>query len=224
MADYAPPTLSDLHTKVGRDLQDAAHVVFTTDQLTDFINGGIAELNRVRALETAESIVWDADGETLPLTPLVLEQVFQVELRSPDSLYQVLVPHAPSGVTARDGWDYYAHQLWLGPTWAARAITKTRDSAWAVVVWGYRSRDPLLVGDDVAEFLDMTDEMAVRLYARVEGMRALNADRSLFQQWQQQANNSDISPTQLNGMLSTVEASFDRQQKRLFIPRRIPAV
>ena len=224
MADYEPPALTDLFARVGRDLVDPDHMVWNLDQLTDYINGGISELNRVRPLESAESIAWDSETESLPLTTLVLEAVFQVELRSEDSRYQVLVPHVSSGSPARDGWDYHARTLWLGPGYMARAVERTRDQSWNVVVWGYRPRDPLYVEDDVAEFLDMTDEMAVRLYCRTEGYRSLNMDRSLFQQWQQQANNADISPTQLNGMLGTAEASFDRQQRRLFVPRRIPAV
>ena len=224
MADYEPPTLEDLLASVARDLMDPEGLVWQVEQLIDYINGGIAELNRVRPLESAEAIVWDEETATLPLTPIVLESVWQVELRSPTSINQWLIPFAQSGVTVRDGWDFYAQQLWLGPTWSARAAKYTRDDAWSVIVWGYRSRDPLLVIEDVAEFIDLTDEMAVRMYVRLEAYRALNVDRSMFQQWQQQSNNADISPTQLNGMLSTAEQTFDRQQRRLFIPRRIPAV
>jgi hypothetical protein len=224
MADYEPPTLEDLFAYVARDLVDPDHRVWNTDQLTDYINGGIAELNRVRPLESAETIAWDEETETLPLATLVLEQVFAVELRSPTGSNQWQIPFAPSGVPGRDGWDYHGRTLWLGATWSAKAAHYTRDNDYNLVVWGYRPRDPLLVLTDVAEFLDLNDEMAVRMYARLEAYRALNMDRSLFQQWQQQANNADVSPTQLNGMLGTAESSFDRQQKRLFSPRRIPAV
>lgn len=224
MADYSPPDLETLFEYVSRDLVDPDHKVWNVEQLTDYINGGIAELNRVRPLESGETIVWDVDTDSLPLATLVLEQVFAVELRSPNGLNQWQIPFAPSGVPGRDGWDYHGRTLWLGATWGSKAAYYTRDHAYNLVVWGYRPRDPLYELADVAEFLDLSDEYAVRMYARLEGYRALNMDRSLFQQWQQQANNADVSATQLNGMLGTAESSFDRQQKRLFSPRRIPAV
>jgi len=178
----------------------------------------------VPQMESVEYVVWDEDTQTLPLGTLVLEQVFQVELRSPTGSIQRLIPFAPSGVPNRDGWDYHARTLWLGPTWSAKAAKYARDDAYNLVLWGYRSRDPVLVIEDVAEFLTQTDEMLVRSYCKMEALRSLNMDRSLFQQWQQQANNADVSPTQLNGMLNTSEAAFDRQQRRQFLPRRIPAV
>lgn len=224
MADYEPPTLEDLYAFVARDLVDPDHKVWNIDQLNDYINGGIAELNRVRPLESGETIVWDEATESLPLATIVLEQVFAVELRSPDGSSQWQIPFAPSGVPGRAGWDYHARSLWLGASWSAKAVHLCRDHEYNLVVWGYRSRDPLLELPDVAEFLDLSDERTVRLYCRMEAYRALNMDRSLFQQWQQQANNADVSPTQLNGMLGTAESSFDRQQKRMFSPRRIPAV
>jgi hypothetical protein len=222
MAAYEPPTLAELIAYVGRDLTDPESKVWNVEQKTDYINGGIAELNRIRPLEATEVLLWDEDAQRLPLKVSVLESVFHVELLSVDAAYQQAIPYSASGVDTRTGWDFYAQSIWLGPTWLARAGRTTQQGG-SLVLMGYRSRDPLLVEDDVAEFLDLTEEMFVRLYCRMEAYRAMNMDRSIFQQWQQQANNSDVSPTQLNGMLGTAEASFDRQQRRMFLPRRIPA-
>jgi hypothetical protein len=222
MADYAPPTLDQLYALVGRDLTDPGHAVFNTSQLADYINGGISEVNRVRPLESFIPIAWDVDLG-LVLGPIGLEDVFLVELTSSDG-HQRFIPHASGPAPTRDGWDYFARTLMLGPLWMDVATRKTRDEDWSLVLWGYKPRDPLIDDADVAEFIDLNDEMAVRLYCRLEAYRSLNADRGLFQQWQMQANNSDVSPTQLNGMLSTAEGSFDRQQRRIFTPRRIPAL
>lgn len=223
MADYAPPTLADLWALVGRDLTDPNNKVFNTSQLTDYINGGIAELNRVRPMEATHTVTWDDDNDQLPLSNIPLDGVWQVELRAAFGGANSIIPNIKGGQPTRDGWDFYGGTLFLGSQWFERAVHAARDNGWSVEVWGYAPRDPLIAEDDLAEFTDLTDEMAVRLYARMEAYRSLNVDRSLFQQWQQQANNSDVSPTQLNGMLNTAESAFDRQQKRLFIPRRIPA-
>jgi len=223
MADYAPPTLAELWALVVRYLTDPSNKVFNTSQLTDYINGGIAELNRVRPLEATHTVTWDDENDQLPLEGIPLYSVFQVELRAAYGGANSIVPNIKGGQPTRDGWDFYNGTLFLGSQWFQRAVHSARDNGWTVEVWGYRSRDPLIADDDLAEFIDLTDEMFVRLYSRMEAYRSLNVDRSLFQQWQQQANNSDVSPTQLNGMLGTAESSFDRQQKRLFLPRRVPA-
>lgn len=224
MADYSAPTLEDMWALVGRDLTDPGHNVFNTDQLTDYINGGISEVNRVRPLETIVSIAYDGTNDTLPLGPLALDDPFIVEMLDANGRHAKYILHAKSAATVQDGWDYWAHTLVLGPWYGDFATTMTRDNDWTIRVWGYRPRDPLIVDTDIAEFDNLTDEYAVRLYCRMEAYRSLNVDRGLFQQWQQQTNNSDVSPTQLNGMLATAESSFDRQQKRMFLPRRIPMV
>jgi hypothetical protein len=224
MADYSPPTLSDLWALIGRDLTDPDHKVFNTSQLTDYINGGIAELNRVRPLETVVTTGYDGDSDTVPLGPLPIDDPFVVEMMDNDGRHAKYILHAKSAATVMDGWDYFAHTLVLGPAYSEHVLRMCRDNGWTLRIWGYRGRDPLILDDDGAEFNALEEEYAVRLYARMEAYRSLNVDRGLFQQWQQQANNSDVSPTQLNGMLVTAEGSFDRQQKRLFLPRRLPMV
>lgn len=225
MADYAPPSLGDLWALVGRDLTDPDHKVFNTSQLTDYINGGISELNRVKPLPTTVTVAWDADAEVVPLDGWPLDDVFQVELvdANANGTGQRFIPHVTSGTPIRDGWEYFNHTLRLGPGWGATVTRWLRDNGWNLRGYGYRPRDPLIDEADNAEFVDLNDEYTVRLYCRMEAYRSLTVDRGLFQQWQQQANNADVSPTQLNQMLGTTEGSFDRQQKRVFRPRRIPS-
>lgn len=222
MADYAPPDLADLYALVGRDLTDPNHQVFNTSQITDFVNGGISEINRVKPLETTVSISYDSGSGGVPLTGYPVSDIFLVELIGPQAQH-LFIPHVKNDAIAREGWDYFARRLSLGPVWEQRVTKLLRDNAYILRVWGYRPRDPLIAPTDIAEFVDLNDEMAVRLYCRLEAYRALNQDRGLFQQWQMQANNSDVSPTQLNGMLATSEGAFDRQVKRIFVPRRIPS-
>ena len=222
MADYAPPDMADLYALVGRDLTDPNHQVFNISQITDFVNGGIAEINRVKPLETTVTISYDTAGGGVPLTGYPVSDIFLVELIGPQSQHQY-IPHARNWAVAQEGWDYFANRLTLGPVWEERVTKLLRDNGYKLRVWGYRPRDPLIASTDIAEFVDLNDEMTVRLYCRLEAYRALNQDRGLFQQWQMQPNNSDVSPTQLNGMLATSEGAFDRQIKRIFVPRRIPS-
>lgn len=222
MADYAPPDLADLYALVGRDLTDPNHQVFNTSQITDFVNGGISEINRVKPLETTVLVGYDSGVDGVPTTGYGVSDIFSVELTGPQS-QSIFIPHVKSHAGAQEGWDYFAGRLTFGPVWEQRVRKLLRDNNYVMWVRGYRPRDPLIAPDNIAEFVDLNDEMTVRLYCRVEAYRALNQDRGLYQQWQMQANNSDVSPTQLNGMLATSEGAFDRQIRRMFVPRRIPS-
>jgi hypothetical protein len=46
-------------------------------------------------------------------------------------------------------------------------------------------------------------------------------DRTLYQQWQTQANNSDVSPTQLLQMASTFKQEWSDLRKRVVRLRRV---
>lgn len=223
MPPYQPPTLDGLWMIVGRDLTDPDHRVFNVSQLTDFINGGIAEVNRVKPLEDRITSGCFGESGSVYVDPGAIDEVFQVELIAPMGKNHTYVPRQRSGVAMADGWDFFAGALSFGPVWFARIEELVCRQDWSIRVWGYRPRNPLIAPNDIAEFRDLNDEQAVRLYCRLEAYRALNVDRGLFQQWQQQANNADVSPTQLAGMLGLTEQAFDRQVKRIFLPRRIPA-
>jgi len=132
MADYAPPTLADLWALVGRDLTDPSNKVFNTSQLTDYINGGIAELNRVRPLEATYTVTWDDENDQLPLEGIPLYSVFQVELRAAYGGANSIVPNIKGGQPTRDGWDFYNGTLFLGSQWFQRAVHSARDNGWTV--------------------------------------------------------------------------------------------
>ena len=96
-------------------------------------------------------------------------------------------------------------------------------AAMLLVVYGYRSRDQLVLPDQVADFNQDQDEQAVRQYARWRGLGALRDDRALYQQWQTAANNADVSPTQLTNMAQVSDSEWARTRRRIYEIRR-PAV
>lgn len=225
---YAAPQLADLRVSVARDLRDPDNETFTPEQVLDFINEGIVELNRIRPIEARETYVGDD-----PLTSLPFNYVFMVEhcvqANVGDPLaWSTVSPSEEEHGYGRNGWTYFGNELHFSPQIAyniARAIDAYTAAQVHLAVWGYQDRD-LISGLDeteVAPFLDGRDEFAVRKYARLSGFRALSQDRALYQQWQQQANNSDISETQLNGMVNTYAGDWERVRKGLYTPRR-PAV
>lgn len=228
---YAAPTLADLRVAVARDLRDATNDTFTLDQVLDYINEGIVEINRIRPVEDRE----EYEGDDA-LTDLPFNYVFMVEFCSQanagDPLnWSTINPSEEEVGYGRNGWTYFGHTLHLAPQIVYsidRAVTALTAAQVHLAIWGYVDRDLLTAdtddGEDVlAPFADGQEEFAVRKFARLAGFRALSLDRALFQQWQQQANNSDISETQLNAMVNTYETDWERLRKGLYTIRR-PAV
>jgi hypothetical protein len=66
----------------------------------------------------------------------------------------------------------------------------------------------------VLDFTGPVDDVCVQKYARMLGYTTLEADRGLYQQWLSATNNTDVSPTQLQGMLAQATGEMDRQRKR----------
>jgi len=223
---YVPPTLANLRVKVARDLRDSALTTFVAAQLTDYINEGIAELNRVRPPEKVLQLLGDA-----ALTNLPFDYVFMVEtavrrtLADPYSWVPLPPDVAQPGHT-RTGWTYFANTLYLAPgvtSHMASMVTRFTAAQTHLAIWGYGQRDLVLADANVPQFIDGADEMAVGMYARMRGYQALAGDRMLFAQWQAAANNADVSATQMMGMISTAEQEWERQRKRMYVIRR-PAV
>jgi hypothetical protein len=67
---------------------------------------------------------------------------------------------------------------------------------------------------------DAEAEMGVRLYAALTGYQRLQNDRALFQQWLAIPGNTDVSPTQLDGMANTYLSQWNRHRNHIRTLRR----
>jgi hypothetical protein len=100
---YSPPTRLVLRASIARDLRDPTYQTFLTAQVNDFINMGIAELNRLRPLEVVEDIGADPDAQTYPLD---MTSAWRVEVWREGEFYR-LVPHN-EGEDSGGGWELYS--------------------------------------------------------------------------------------------------------------------
>lgn len=221
---YVAPDLAALRTAVLRDLRDANGEAFQTEQIDDFINSGIGELNDARPLEARVEYTNEDDLTTgLPFVYVwLLEAYIQLADDSPAS-WGPVAPESGVQQYGRNGWLYYAHGFQFSPQIQEginQAATRYGDDHVHFAVWGYTNRDALAAPTDVAGFEDLMQEQLVRRWARLEGYRALNTDFALFQQWTAQAQNAGISPTQLQNDVGIFESEFNRVRKRLFRIRR----
>jgi hypothetical protein len=229
MATYSPPTRVQLRGEVAQDLRDTALTTFLPAEIDDFVNEGIAELNAVKPVEALESYPVEVDDGLGNITIdtgsyiVGLSDIFNVELTVP-GVDAIVIPHNANDLIPRErnGWDLFAGRLRLSVYWG-RVVERYEASypgtGLAISAWGYALRDPLTTDAQVAEF-DLEDEHFVRVYARMRGFERLSQDRSLFQQWQTQTNNSDVSATQLTNMAQGSESEISRLRRRMYVIRR----
>lgn len=206
---YTPPTRAQLRTSIARDLRDENMKTFTSSVIDDLINFGVAELNRLQPKEelTEVDIV---DAEVFEYT-LTLTSVWRVELWRDGDFYGFIQPNDDE--SSQGGWEYWGNQLRIPQISVLDAATDI------LKVWGYGERDPMTADGDNAD-VDLDGEMALRAYATYLGFQRLTNDRALFAQWQTASNNTDVSPTQLLGMVNTQAAEWRGMRNRLRRIRR----
>lgn len=232
MALYTAPTIVALAAKVRRSLRDAGGAVFSTDQVTDFINYGLAELSVIRPVE-ATIVINSVDKlNGIDATPGAyvtsdLDYVWAVEVYGlPNTQYNGLtyfISPEDSGTNWRNGWDFVGGMLvlppstvtWLTDVWAQAVPTH------ALRVRGYRHRKrtaDLTTGSP--DVFSLPEEQAVVTLAQLAGFEAMMNDRALYQQWQTATHATDVSPTQLSNMTQGAQAKWDRMRKHLYLIRR----
>ena len=207
---YTPPARDVLRAAISRDLHDSDNKVFATDEVNDLINMGIAELNRLAPVEYLDDIALVSDTFTYELDANV-EEVVRVEVWRDDKYARSISSISEQSNT---GWEFFAHTLML-PTYLM--LDPDEDS---LKVWGYQVRDPLDDDDDVLDS-DLDGENVIRSYCQFTCFQRLIASRALFQQWQTQANNADVSATQLLGMASVYAREWRDLRNRVRRLRRI---
>lgn len=217
---YEPPTLSELRDKVARDVRDPDLEAFVSDEVDDWINGGLAELNQIRPIEAVVQITDTAD-----LADLSFSYLWKVEIVNiTEAGGSDIIPPNNDETKWANGWLLFANELRLPAryiTWLDERLAAAGDGSVRLDLYGYTQRDALTTDEEVAE-VSFADEHLIRQYARLRAYASLAQDRALFQQWQAQANNSDVSPTQLTNMQQVAEAEWNRVRSRNLTIRRPP--
>jgi hypothetical protein len=219
--NWQAPTLDALIASLKIVLRDNdSPEVFTFGMCQQFLDDGINELNQIRPREVVGTIDADSDisGELAPR----LDEIWKVEYVDPEGFIYSTVP-ASDGDTP--GWVFYGRRIRFdGQT--RRNISRLIDQTeppWTLRWYGYQLRDMTPAsGSGIVEFDVPEDEFLVLRYGRWAGLRSLNNDRSLFQQWVQQTNNTDVSPTQLNQMVAMAEQEWLGLRRRSLRVRRVP--
>ena len=132
----------------------------------------------------------------------------------------------PDQSSVQVGWDFYGGTLCFG-RWAVNQMDAWVGHVGAAVGRAVRLPGPATspsTSDEVLDLEDAIDHLCLTRECRALGFQLLNNDRALYQQWLAATNNTDVSPTQLQGMLSGATGDVERQRKRSAILRRTPFV
>lgn len=148
------------------------------------------------------------------LDDLDLPHIWAIEVYNVETRNRNYIEPSDSDSRWLNGWRVYQGKIDL-PKGIADIINEGfADTFLTVTVFGYRDRVRWAKAN-VPDFEDLSDEAAARLYVRLQGFKALSADRSLFLQWQTQTNNTDVSATQLTDMAEVASRDWERMIQRI---------
>jgi hypothetical protein len=214
---------------ISRALRDPNGDVFLPETINDFINEGLADLSQYRAKELREAAAWPLDTVTPPFVDFIDVWAVQYQVNDPTnsnySIRTVTIPPVGRSVfDSRGGWDFFDHRLALSDMWIRTLDSYTAQSYQTMLVaLGYTDRDTPETDDDILDLPESADYLCVMNHAKFLGLDLLNHDRSLYQQWIAGTNNTDVSPTQLQGMAAVAQQSYERIRSRNTRLRRMPA-
>ena len=219
---------SELQTLVSRDLADPDRQTFDVDAVKDFIQQGLAAIQRVAPQQFQEDLTPIADtwayllrSDDFAATPVPEIRLVRVEVwRGVPAKFAFKIK-SKAGQPTRDsiaGWEVWNGTLEL-PSWLTTAqINPDTD---IIRVWGYSPYTPIAADADVVP-VSAELELAIRTFCRVEGMRRLIGSRVLFKQWQARSNNTDVTLGQLNSDLQVAEEEWRRLARALKVPEQNP--
>jgi hypothetical protein len=210
---YTQPTLVQLRDSIESKLRDTANEAFSAAEVDALLNEGIVEVNRLYPLmviEDVDVVDTDEDGNIDREYTVASTEVSRAEVWR-ESAFRSVIPQMDG--EADSGWD-----LW-GTTFTVPNFVSLDEDLDTVRLYGYQDRDVL---DDDADVLesDAEAEYAIRSYAVLMGYQRLQNDRSLYQQWLKAPGNNEMSPNQLDSMVNTYIAQWERLRGHLRRMRR----
>lgn len=198
-------TLATLRTYVAQDLRDPTNATFSTGEVDDLINQGIDALAAFYPREIVQTIGTVAtDVFTYAVTDF--KNIFRIDVYKSDGDYRATLPHG-YGDGPNSGWELHGGVLYIPPSWPLVAGDTLR-------AFGYGAYTELSASTQTTD-VDASGIWAIRVFAQSEAFQRLMNDRAKFQQWQSDANNTDVSLVQLATVMNQARSRWADEQRRL---------
>lgn len=203
-------TLADIRTYISRDLRDTGNATFSVAEVDDLANQGIDALAAFYPREVAQSIGTVASG-VFTYSVSAFNSVFRVDIHDSSGVYRDEIPRS-TGDGRNSGWEVHASILYTPPMWKL-TVGDT------LTAFGYAGYTQLSASTQTSD-LDASGLWAVRVFAQAQGFKRLLNDRAKYQQWQTEANNTDVGLVQLNNAYFSAQRDWASEQRRLRKLRR----
>lgn len=197
-------TLSDIRTTVARRLRDSTNAVWTTAELNDLINEGIDEIADFYPREIVTTLGTVSAG-VVSYSASSYSSIYRLDIYSSADSYLDTMPVGIGG--ANSGWELHGGVVYLPPSYGYTAGTTLK-------AWGY-ARYVQLSADTSVTDLDQSGIWALVSFCVAEGLAQLVDGRANFQQWQANANATDLTAQGLQSLASQALTRWRLQQKRL---------
>ena len=223
---FNAPTRGEFGTAILRVLRDPAGDVFPAEAINDFIAQAMADLSAYRPKEAREVATWPLPTDYVPFEDFTAIWKVEVLIQNLNNEYvrSIAIPYVSNSADDnRAGWDFYGGQLLISPFWTYRINSATADQPAEIAVFGYQDRTIPLDDSDILDLSDATDYLCATNHCKYQGFELLTHDRALYQQWIAATNNTDVSPTQLQGMAMLSETTYQKSRSRNTVLRRMPA-
>ena len=175
-------TLGDLETALARDLRDSSNNTWSTTELGDMLNAGIAKVSELQPREIVQTIGTVA-SPTRTYDASSFTHIYRLDAWSSGGNFAGTLP-IESGDTDT-GWAFHGGVIYLPPSWMP-------SDGPTLQAWGYAAFTQLQATSSTTD-LPTALQYSVRLYAQVEATLRLINDRTAFSQWQSDPANSDVS-------------------------------
>jgi hypothetical protein len=218
-------TYLELQQRVSREVGDPDQETFDPQDVKDFISAAWSEISRIHPKEFTEVITPNAVPDGFPLMSADFDspppgiELKRVEIWTVDPYraWRFIEPRSqhPMGLSYSEaGWFVWGGNLSIPTRWADLMTAGQH----VLRVWGYGPWAPLSSDSDDVPFGDELTEAAI-IYCRVQSLRRLSDDRTLFTQWQTRTNNTNMPTAALYTMLNQAEDEWRRISNRLFLLR-----
>lgn len=197
-------TLATLRTELARAVRDPDNVTFSTDELNDVINQGIAQLGYFHPREAVESIALSVNVASYT-TDTLFTKIYRLDIYKSGVYSGTLASNTGDGPNS--GWELHAGIIYFPPAYVVGSAESAR-------IFGYAAY-PSLTTDGAEPDFDVAGEFAVKLFAQVELFGRLVSDRSAFQQWQANPANTDVTALSLESIYAQHQRRWADEKRSL---------
>jgi hypothetical protein len=193
-------TLASLEATISAALRDSSNATFTTTEVDALINQGIDAISAFYPKEVIDYTLTVSASAFSYTVPSTVSHIYRVDIWTSANTYRTTLPKANEVTEGpNSGWEFHGGILYFPPSYTYTAGDKIK-------LFGYGGFLQLSASSSTTD-LDVSAIWALVAFCQNKAFGRLSMERGLFQQWQTQSGNSDVS------MAALVQARAQARQE-----------